>query len=81
MVHIRAENGERFLHFLPSLTCLLCYAVLAQKLKDQVTKLYEKAFSVEEVATAIINDVNAPEGELSLAILRLEDSPDNCVHV
>ena len=41
-----------------------------QKLKDHVTKLYEKAFCVEELAAAIVNDVNRVGGELAF-----EDRP------
>ena len=38
--------------------------MLTQKLKDMVTKLYEKEFSVDELASALVNDVNRADGEM-----------------
>jgi len=43
---------------------------VATKLKEQVTKLYERFFFIEEVVTAFINDVNAADSESSRIINR-----------
>jgi len=43
---------------------------VATKLKDMVTKLYEKEFSVDELASALVNDVNRADDASSRIINR-----------
>ena len=69
----------RALHTFFASIDFFCSAFQIQKLKEQVTKLYEKAFCVEEVVVAVITDVNAADSELSFTSVRGNESLDTCI--